>query len=83
LRKQSKNYLLNNLILHFILNKLTNFLSFTSALREKLGLPPLAIEGTSEDIVDSEKDAYDNYQKMKQETDKAAKAEEIRKSIEK
>jgi U4/U6.U5 tri-snRNP-associated protein 1 len=54
-----------------------------SALREKLGLPPLAIEGSAEDIVDPEKDAYDNFQRIKQEKERAAKEEEIRKNIEK
>lgn len=48
-----------------------------------MGLPPLAIEGSGEEIVDPEKDAYENYQKMKQEADKASKEEEIRKNIEK
>ncbi|KAI7896986.1 SART-1 protein, partial [Mucor mucedo] len=55
----------------------------TNALREKLGLPPLAIAGSAEDAADPDKDAYDNYQRMKQEKDKAAKDEEIKKNIEK
>ncbi|KAK4516896.1 uncharacterized protein ATC70_000223 [Mucor velutinosus] len=56
----------------------------TNALREKLGLPPLAIEGDAEDqVVDPDKDAYDNYQKIKQEKERLAKEEEIRKNIEK
>ncbi|GAA5811868.1 hypothetical protein MFLAVUS_005314 [Mucor flavus] len=55
----------------------------TNALREKLGLPPLAIAGSSDDIIDPDKDAYDNYQKIKQEQEKEAKAEAIRKNIEK
>ncbi|KAI8350587.1 SART-1 protein [Choanephora cucurbitarum] len=56
----------------------------TNALREKLGLPPLAAEGTSEDeAVDPERDAYENYQKLQQEKQKAKKDEEIRKKIEK
>ncbi|GAN05013.1 SART-1 protein [Mucor ambiguus] len=56
----------------------------TNALREKLGLPPLAIEGDAEDqVVDPDKDAYDNYQKSKQEKERLAKEEEIRKNIEK
>ncbi|KAG2210347.1 hypothetical protein INT47_003332 [Mucor saturninus] len=55
----------------------------TNALREKLGLPPLAIAGSAEDAADPDKDAYDNYQRMKQERDKAAKDEEIKKNIEK
>ncbi len=56
----------------------------SSALREKLGLPPLAIEGDAEDqVVDPDKDAYENYQKIKQEKERLAKEEEIRKNIEK
>ncbi|CAO0796259.1 unnamed protein product [Mucor circinelloides] len=56
----------------------------TNALREKLGLPPLAIEGDADDqVVDPDKDAYDNYQKIKQEKERLAKEEEIRKNIEK
>ncbi|KAF1807371.1 SART-1 protein [Mucor lusitanicus] len=56
----------------------------TNALREKLGLPPLAIEGDAEDqVVDPDKDAYENYQKIKQEKERLAKEEEIRKNIEK
>ncbi|CAO3654914.1 unnamed protein product [Mucor hiemalis] len=53
----------------------------TNALREKLGLPPLALEGSGEDIVNPEKDAYDNYQKMKQEADKASKDEKSEKTL--
>ncbi|KAI9485689.1 MAG: SART-1 protein [Benjaminiella poitrasii] len=55
----------------------------TNALREKLGLPPLAVEDSDEEIVDPEREAYENYQKQKQEEARAAKEEEIRKNIEK
>ncbi|CEP19486.1 hypothetical protein [Parasitella parasitica] len=55
----------------------------TNALREKLGLPPLAIEGDADDeIVDPDKDAYENFQRIKQEKERLAKEEEIRKNIE-
>jgi U4/U6.U5 tri-snRNP-associated protein 1 len=52
-------------------------------LREKLGLPPLAAQDSDDEVVDPEKEAYDNYQKMKQEQEKAKRAEEIKKNIEK
>ncbi|KAG1225588.1 hypothetical protein G6F35_003332 [Rhizopus arrhizus] len=55
----------------------------TNALREKLGLPPLAAQDSDDEVVDPEKEAYDNYQKMKQEQEKAKRAEEIKKNIEK
>jgi U4/U6.U5 tri-snRNP-associated protein 1 len=48
-----------------------------------LGLPPLAIEGSADDLVDPDKDAYENFQRIKQERERVAKEEEIRKNIEK
>lgn len=60
------------------------FFYFLSAIREKLGLPPLAIQDESdEETIDPEKQAYDNYQNLKKEKERAAKEEEIRKNIEK
>lgn len=44
----------------------------------------MAIEGDAEDqAVDPDRDAYDNYQKIKQEEQRLAKEEEVRKNIEK
>ncbi|ORZ03357.1 SART-1 protein [Syncephalastrum racemosum] len=53
----------------------------TNALRAKLGLPPLA--GDAEEQIDPDQEAYENYQKRKDEEEKQRKAEEIRRNIEK
>ncbi|CDH54928.1 sart-1 protein [Lichtheimia corymbifera JMRC:FSU:9682] len=53
----------------------------TNALREKLGLPPLAQD--AEQPADPDQEAFDNYQKKKEQDEKEAKAEEIRARIEK
>ncbi|KAI8377715.1 SART-1 protein [Radiomyces spectabilis] len=53
----------------------------TNALRAKLGLPPLA--GDTEETVDPDRVAYENYQRMKQDQEKEAKAKEIKDRIEK
>lgn len=46
-----------------------------------MGLPPLAQD--AEQPADPDQEAFDNYQKRKEEDEKAAKAEEIRARIEK
>ncbi|KAI7879460.1 SART-1 protein [Lichtheimia hyalospora FSU 10163] len=53
----------------------------TNALREKLGLPPLAQD--AEQPADPDQEAFDNYQKKKEQDEKAAQADEIRARIEK
>ncbi|RCH94472.1 hypothetical protein CU098_005928 [Rhizopus stolonifer] len=56
----------------------------TNALREKLGLPPLAVGGSSDDeAVDPERDAYENFQKLQKEKEKVKKEEELKQKIEK
>ncbi|KAI8988152.1 SART-1 protein [Mycotypha africana] len=55
----------------------------TNALREKLGLPPLAADDDADEVADPDQVAYENYQKLKEEKEKAAKEEEIKKNIEK
>ncbi|KAI7902716.1 SART-1 protein [Cokeromyces recurvatus] len=55
----------------------------TNAIRKKLGLPLLAVEGSDDETVDPEREAYENYQKQKQEKEREAKEEKIRESIEK
>lgn len=52
-----------------------------SALREKLGLPPLAQD--AEQPADPDQEAFDNYQKKKEQDEKEAQAAEIRARIEK
>ncbi|KAI9314126.1 SART-1 protein [Dichotomocladium elegans] len=54
----------------------------TNALRAKLGLAPLGGDDDQE-TVDPDKEAYDNFQKMKRELQKEKEAEEIRARIEK
>ncbi|KAI9019988.1 SART-1 protein [Phycomyces nitens] len=52
----------------------------TNALRVKLGLPAL---GEVEDAIDPDQVAYDNYQKVKEDQEREAKAAEIKERIEK
>jgi U4/U6.U5 tri-snRNP-associated protein 1 len=56
------------------------FLSTTSAIRKKLGLPELSLDAEQ---ANPDQEAYDNYQKLKDEQQKESKADEIKKRIEK
>lgn len=61
-------------------NALTKFLY--SKLREQLGLKPLGADDEETETVDPERQAYENYQRQKDEEESAKKAEEIKARIE-
>jgi U4/U6.U5 tri-snRNP-associated protein 1 len=51
-------------------------------LRAKLGLPPLAIEESDEETIDPEREAYENYQRQKEDQERAKREEEAKKKSE-
>ncbi|KAI8880332.1 SART-1 protein [Backusella circina FSU 941] len=52
----------------------------TNAIRKKLGLPELSLDAEQ---VNPDQEAYDNYQKLKDEQERESKAQDIKKRIEK